>query len=70
MYEDIDELILRRGIDNIVTNMMGRAIVANYIKVKSKNDTFDFKLPVNKNGNFEDILRWITITIPCKILIE
>lgn len=70
MYNEIKEFVLQKGIDSIVTNMMGRAIVSNYIKIKTNDDTFDFTIPVNKNGKFEDVRRWLETVLPFEILIK
>jgi len=50
--------------------MLGRAIVSNYIKIKTNDNTFDFTMPVNKNGKFEDVRRWLETVLPFEILIK
>ncbi len=70
MYNEIKEFVLQKGIDSIVTNMMGRAIVSNYIKIKTNDDNLDFTIPVNKNGKFEDVRRWLETVLPFEILIK
>lgn len=70
MYNEIKEFVLKKGIDSTVTNMLGRAIVSNYIKIKTNDNTFDFTMPVNKNGKFEDIRRWLETVLPFEILIK
>ena len=70
MYNEIKEFVLKKGIDSIVTNMLGRAIVSNYIKIKTNDNTFDFTMPVNKNGKFEDVRRWLETVLPFEILIK
>ncbi len=63
-YDEIHECILRKGIDRTVTNMMGRAIVMNYLTIKTKNVSYDFTLPVNKNGKFDEIHCWLNVILP------
>jgi len=70
MYNEIKEFVLKKGIDSMVMNMMGRAIVSNYIKIKTNDNTFDFTMPVNKNGKFEDVRRWLETVLPFEILIK
>ncbi len=70
MYNEINEFVFRKGIDSIVTNMLGRAIVSNYIKIKTNDNTFDFMIPVNKNGKFDDIRIWLETALPFQILIK
>lgn len=64
-YSEIEEIILRKGIETAVANMFGRAIVANFLAIKaSKGRKFDFKLPVNKNGTYEQVHFWVNIALP------
>jgi len=70
MYNEINEFVLRKGIDSIVTNMIGRAISSNYIKIKTNDNAFDFTIPVNKNGKFEDIRIWLKAALPFQMLIK
>ena len=71
-YSDIEEIVLRKGMDTIVANMFGRAIVSNFLTVKarpwgnaahiSKRSTYN--LPVNKNGTYEQIHFWLSTVLP------
>ena len=64
-YSDIAEFVLRRGIETLVTNMFGRAIVSNFLHIKtSSGKEYNFTLPVNKNGNYEQIRFWIGVVLP------
>lgn len=67
-YSDMQEFVFRKGIDSTFVNMFGRMLVSNYIKIKTANQTYEYKLPVNKNGNFEKIFPWLGIVLPVKIL--
>ena len=64
-YSDIAEFVLRRGIETLVTNMFGRAIVSNFLLIKtSSGKEYNFTLPVNKNGTYEQIRFWIGVVLP------
>lgn len=69
-YSEIEEIIFRKGIETAVANMFGRAIVANFLAIKTSNGRkFDFKLPVNKNGTYEQVHFWVNVVLPphCKL---
>jgi hypothetical protein len=64
-YSDIAEFVLRKGIETMVTNMFGRAIVSNFLHIKtSAGKEYNFTLPVNKNGTYEQIRFWIGVILP------
>ncbi len=64
-YPDIAEFVLRKGIETLVTNMFGRAIVSNFHRIKtSTGKEYNFTLPVNKNGTYEQIRFWIGVVLP------
>ena len=64
-YSDIAEFVLRKGIETLVTNMFGRAIVSNFLSIKtSVGKEYNFTLPVNKNGTYEQIRFWIGVVLP------
>jgi len=64
-YSDIAEFVLRKGMETAVTNMFGRAIVSNFLRIKtSSGEEYNFTLPVNKNGNYEQIRFWISVILP------
>jgi hypothetical protein len=45
--------------------MFGRAIVSNFLHIKtSSGKEYDFTLPVNKNGTYEQIRFWIGVILP------
>ena len=61
-YSEISEFVLRKGIETLVTNMFGRAIVSNFLNIKtSSGKEYNFTLPVNKNGTYEQIRYWISV---------
>jgi hypothetical protein len=64
-YSEILEFVLRKGIDTQVANMFGRAIVSNFLHIKtSSGKEYNFTLPVNKNGTYEQIHYWIGVVLP------
>jgi len=64
-YSDIAEFVLRKGIETLVANMFGRAIVSNFLQIKTlSGKQYDFTLPVNKNGTYEEIRYWISVILP------
>jgi hypothetical protein len=64
-YSDIAEFVLRKGIETTVANMFGRAIVSNFLHIKTlSGKEYDFTLPVNKNGTYEQIRYWIGVVLP------
>lgn len=64
-YSDIAEFVLRKGTETLVTNMFGRAIVSNFLSIKkSSGEDYNFTLPVNKNGTYEQIRFWMGVVLP------
>ena len=66
-YSDIQEFIIRKGIETTVTNMVGTMIMKNFITIKTVNKTYNFTLPVNKNGKFEQIHFWLSVVLPFNV---
>jgi hypothetical protein len=66
-YSDIQEIVIRKGTENIVRNMLGTMITRNFLTVKTTSKTYDYVLPVNKNGTFEEIYYWLSIVLPVKV---
>jgi hypothetical protein len=42
-------------------------IMKNFLKIKTVNKTYDFTLPVNKNGKFEQIHFWLSVVLPVNV---
>ena len=64
-YSDIAEFVLRKGTETLVTNMFGRAIVSNFLSIKkSSGEDYNFTLPVNKNGTYEQVRFWMGVVLP------
>jgi hypothetical protein len=67
-YSDIQEILIRKGAESIVRNMFGSMITRNFLTVKTSNKTeYNYVLPVNKNGTFEEIHYWLSVVLPVKI---
>lgn len=67
-YSDIEQLLVRRGVETTVSNMLGSAISANFMTIrKTDGKEYSFRLPVGKNGTFEKIYYWLEKTLPIKI---
>jgi hypothetical protein len=67
LYSDIQEVIIRKGIDTVVTNMLGSMITTNFLTIKTSSKRYDYRLPVRKNGTFEEIHYWLSTVIPVKV---
>jgi hypothetical protein len=66
-YSKIEGFILRKGIETTITNMIGRMIQSNFIMIRTVGKVYEFKLPVNKNGNYEQIAFWLGVVVPIRI---
>jgi hypothetical protein len=66
-YPDIQEFIIRKGIETMVTNMIGSMIMKNFLTIKTNDKTYSFTLPVNKNGKFEHIHFWLSVVLPINV---
>ena len=67
-YPEIEKLYMRKGIETIISNMLGTAISANFLTIrKTDGKEYSFRLPVGKNGTFEKIYYWLEKTLPIKI---
>jgi hypothetical protein len=66
-YSDIQEIVIRKGTENVVRNMLGTMITRNFLTFKTASKTYDYVLPANKNGTFEEIYYWLSIVLPVKV---
>jgi hypothetical protein len=66
-YSDIQDIVIRKGTENVVRNMLGTMITRNFLTVKTASKTYDYVLPANKNGTFEEIYYWLSIVLPVKV---
>ena len=67
LYSSIDEFVVRKGVETIVHNMLGTMIKANFLTVKTSNKTYNFAIPVRKNGTFEEIHFWLSVVLPLNL---
>lgn len=66
-YSEIHEVIIRKGLESIVTNMLGSMVTRNFLTVKTSSKKYDYRLPVNKNGTFEQVHYWLGVILPVKV---
>lgn len=66
-YSDIEEVVFRKGTESIVRNMLGTMVTTNFLSVKTSSKTYNYVIPVSKNGTFETIHYWLSIVLPVKI---
>jgi hypothetical protein len=63
-YDEIEEMVFRRGGETTVHNMMGSVVQHNFLTIKSKGRNLQFKLPARKDGQFDKVYYWISALIP------
>jgi len=66
-YSEIHQVIIRKGVESIVTNMLGSMVTRNFLTVKTSIKKYDYGLPVNKNGTLEQIHYWLGVIMPGKV---
>jgi hypothetical protein len=66
-YSDIQEVVIRKGTSGIIRNMFGTMIPTNFLTVKTSSKIYDYVLPANKNGKFEEIHYWLNVILPVKV---
>jgi hypothetical protein len=66
-YSQIEDFALRKGVETTIRNMLGTMIKANFITVKTSSEIYNFVIPVNKNGNFNELHFWLSIVLPFNI---
>ena len=67
-YSEIQEIIIRKGVESVVTNMLGNMITTNFLTINTSSNTYDYRLPVSKNGTFEQIHYWLSVVVPANVL--
>jgi hypothetical protein len=67
-YSELKEIIIRKGVDTVVTNMLGSMITTNFLTINTLTNIYDYRLPVSKNGTFEEIHYWLSAIVPAKVL--
>ncbi|MDP9289686.1 MAG: hypothetical protein M3P08_16025 [Thermoproteota archaeon] len=66
-YSDIEEFVVRKGVETIMRNMLGTMIKANFLTIKESHKTYNFAVPVNKNGSFDEIHFWLSVVLPVNV---
>jgi hypothetical protein len=66
-YPEINEFLIRKGVETTIRNMVGTMIQSNFMRVTTRNKSYEFTLPVTKNGTFEEINFWLGVVVPVKI---
>ena len=67
-YSEIEEMHLRRGVETTITNMLGTAINANFLTIKTRDgERQSYRLPVSKNGSYEKMYFWLNAIAPVKV---
>jgi hypothetical protein len=67
-YSEIQEIIIRKGVDSMVTNMLGSMITTNFLTINTSSNIHEYRLPVSKNGTFEEIHYWLSAVVPARVL--
>jgi hypothetical protein len=67
-YSEIQEIIIRKGVQTLVTNMLGSMITTNFLTINTASDSYDYLLPVRKNGTFEQIHYWLSAVVPANVI--
>ena len=70
LYSEIQEIIIRKGLQSVVTNMLGSMITRNFLTINTFNDSYDYMLPVSKNGRFEEIRYWLSVVVPANVIVN
>lgn len=66
-YSSIEVFGVRKGVETIVHNMLGTMIKTNFLTVRTSGKTYNFAIPVRKNGTFEEIHFWLSVVLPLNI---
>ena len=70
-YNDILKIIIKRGSNSVVRNMFGSFITKNYMTIFTKDNKYEYILPIKKNGEFNKMSYWMKSILPVQIsLIE
>lgn len=66
LYSYIHNIVLQKGLKTVVRNILGTMVQTNFLTVNmsKEKEKYNFVLPVNKNGNFEEIYYWLKVVVP------
>jgi hypothetical protein len=66
-YSGIEEFVVRKGVETTVRNMLGTMVKTNFLTVKTSNESYNFAIPVGKNGTFDEIHFWLSVVLPLNV---
>ena len=70
-YNYILKIVIKKGSNSVVRNMFGSFITKNYMTIFTKNNKYEYTLPIKKNGEFNKMSYWMKSILPVEIsLIE
>jgi len=67
-YIDVQKIVIKRGSNSIVRNMLGSFITKNYLTIFTKtNNKYEYFLSIKKNGDFSKMFYWMKSILPVEI---
>jgi hypothetical protein len=66
-YNDILKIVIKKGSNSVVRNMFGSFITKNYMTIFTKNNKYEYTLPIKKNGEFNKMSYWMKSILPVEI---
>ncbi len=67
-YIDVQKIVIKRGSNSIVRNMLGSFITKNYLTIITKtNNKYEYVLSIKKNGDFSKMFYWMKSILPVEI---
>jgi len=66
-YNDVNKIVFYNGVETRITNMLGSAVSDNFLNIYTKEKYYSFIIPVKKNGDYEKIFYWLTMSLPISI---
>lgn len=67
-YIDVQKIVIKRGSNSIVRNMLGSFITKNYLTIFTKtNNKYEYVLSIKKNGDFSKMFYWMKSILPVEI---
>lgn len=67
-YIDVQKIVIKRGSNSVVRNMLGSFITKNYLTIFTKaNNKYEYVLSIKKNGEFNKMFYWMKSILPVEI---
>jgi hypothetical protein len=67
-YIDVQKIVIKRGSNSMVRNMLGSFITKNYLTIFTKtNKKYEYVLSIKKNGDFSKMFYWMKSILPVEI---